>query len=256
MLAALAGVILCGCSHSKDDRIGGGYAGSYAAQPPAFLNGPMNVLLTNTGGFTAHLTVQGDPFALDDGLKSGQLLCQGSKLVFAPAQNKSKKKQVRAGGFAFIWDVANSRGFVLSGALEGYAPVSASSHATNVVVQPKGAAEKIDGHSATTETAVVNMSDGSSDTFDVWRARDLNAFPVRITATGTGVPVTLLLSDIHLSPPPNEVFAPPEEFTKYSSPEAMADEVVARQHNLHRKSTGSLDQMEPLYRQQQPPANR
>ena len=59
--------------------------------------------------------------------------------------------------------------------------------------------------------------------------------------------MTLTITDIKLSPPPEDAFARPDDFAKYSSPEEMADEVVARQHNLHRKNRG-LDMMEPLNR--------
>ena len=220
--------------------------GVYEAHPPAFLNGPMSVLLTNNSGFTAHVTFQGDSLAARNGLRSGQLFCRGSKLLFAPAQDQPKK--TRTAGFAFIWDVATNGGYVLSGALEGYAPVSSSVHATNVVSQAKGQTEKIEGHPAALETVTVQLDDGTSATFDVWRATDLKGFPVRLSSAGSGLPMILTLTDIRLSPPPEDAFARPDDFAKYSSPEEMADEVVARQHNLHRKSPRGLDMMEPINR--------
>jgi len=242
--------LVSACSHSRDyDRREAAFAGVYAAQPPAFLKGAMSILLTNGGGYIAHVTVEGDSFANRDGLKSGQLLCRGSKLLFAPAQNQSDKKQVRAGGFAFIWDTASNSGYVLSGSLEGYAPVSFSVRATNVVVQANGVNEKTAGHPSILEHTVVQFSDGTSATFEVWRATDLNGFPLRIGSAASGIPLTLTFSDIRLAPPPEDVFAPPDDFTKYASPEAMTDEMAARQHNLRRKSTGELEPMQPVSRQ-------
>lgn len=240
------GALVSGCSHSKEyDRMEAGIAGAYAAQPPAFLNGPMSALLTNANGYTAHVTVLGDTLATTDGLSAGQLLCRGGKLLFAPALGQSKKKTARAGGFAFIWDVASASGYVLSGALEGYAPVSSGSHVTNVVVGTKAPSEKGPGGAAA-ETNVVNMNDGTSSTFIVWRGPI--GIPTRISVTGSGIPLTLTLSDIQPGPPTGEVFTPPEEFTKYTSPEALADEVVARQHDLRRKPSLPLESIPPSMR--------
>jgi len=223
--------------------------GVYEAQPPAFLNGPMSVLLTNGPGFTAHVTIGGESFAPRSSAKSGQIFCRGSKLLFAPTGNQTK--QAKTGGFAFMWDVANGSGFVLSGALEAYAPVSSSVHPTNILAQTKQM-ERVDGHPAVLQTSSVQMDDGTTSTFDVWRATDLNGFPLRITSAGTGIPLSLTFSDIRLSPAPEDTFARPEEFAKYSSPEALADEIVARQHNLHRKSTGGLEPMgPPMYQRPQ-----
>lgn len=241
------GALLSACSHSKEyDRMEASITGAYAAQPPAFLNGPMSALLTNANGFTAHVTAQGDTLATTDGLSSGQLLCRGSKLLFAPALNVSKKKTARAGGFAFIWDVASASGYVLSGALQGYAPVSSGSRATNVVYGAKAPPDKSQTGAPGAEIDVVNLNDGTSATFNVWRAP--NGIPTRISVAGSGIPLTLMLSDVQPSPPAGDVFTPPEEFTKYTSPESLADEVVARQHNLHRKAPIPLDTAEPIKR--------
>lgn len=246
-LALVAVLVLSGCSHSRDRSGSGGYlTGVYEAQPPAFLNGPMSALLTNGPGFTARIAIQNESLSPHSSSKSGQLLSRGSKLLFAPAGSQSK--QAKTGGFAFVWDVSTGSGFVLSGALEAYAPVSSSVHPTNIVTQTRQM-EKVDGHPAVLQNATVQMDDGTTATFEVWRATDLNGFPLRITSSGPGIPLTVTFSDIRLTPAPEDAFATPEEFSKYSSPEALADEIVARQHNLHRKSTGGLEPMEPLYRQ-------
>jgi hypothetical protein len=42
-------------------------------------------------------------------------------------------------------------------------------------------------------------------------------------------------SRIRLETPPNDLFLPPSDFTKYASAEAMMHELVARQQNLKRK---------------------
>jgi hypothetical protein len=240
---ALAGTLglICGCSSSKEyERL---QNITFSAQPPVFLQGPMSALLTNGGGYKARLTVQGDPLAAKDGLSSGQLFCRGSKLLFAPMQKETKK--TRSGGFAFMWDVSQAKGYVLSGALEGYAPISSSIRSTNIVSQVKNPSERVDGRAAVLETAVVQMDDGSAGNYQVWRAPDLKGIAVRVTSTAAATPLTLTLSDIKLEPPPEDAFILPDEFTKYSSPEALADEVAARLLNLRRKNTGPLEPAPP-----------
>ncbi len=246
-LAWLVTLVLAayGCSHSRDkERWEAGLAGVYAAQVPRFLNGPMSALLTNSAGFTARVSIETDSFTARDGFNSGELFYRSGRLLFAPTQAQNKK--VRTGGFAFLWNVGTSSGYVLSGALEGYAPVSSSVHATNIVTQGRTTTEKLEGHPAVREIATVQMDDGSSTSFQVWRASDLNGAPLRIIPTESGIPMTLSLAEIRVGAPPEDAFALPDEFRKYSSPEAMADEIMARQHNLHRKSTGGLDSMDPI----------
>jgi len=229
---------LAGCSRSRESEMReASLTGIYAAQTPAFLIGAASVLLTNGGGYSAHLTAQSESFAAQNGVRSGQVLCRGSKLLFAPAPGEAKSKKTRSGDFAFIWDVATGSGFVLSGALQGYAPVSTSVKPTNVVSQGKALSQKVDGHASMAENATVQMNDGSSATFEVFRTVDLAGFPIRISTVTNPMPLTLSLSKVRFEPPAEEVFMPPDDFTKYSSPEVMADEVAARQRNLHRKAS-------------------
>jgi hypothetical protein len=59
--------------------------------------------------------------------------------------------------------------------------------------------------------------------------------PVRIKCSVNGTPHTLTLSKIRLESPPDDLFLPPSDFTKYASAETMMNELVARQQNLKRK---------------------
>jgi hypothetical protein len=77
--------------------------------PPGFFTGPASVLLTNRGGYSARLNVQTEGFAEYERNFSGQLLCLGGKLFFAPDSVSGSGKKDRYGGFSFIWDTAENR---------------------------------------------------------------------------------------------------------------------------------------------------
>jgi hypothetical protein len=252
---SLAGLALAlaagGCSHSQDkDAREAARTGIYSAPFPAFLNGPMAVLLTNSGGFSARAMVQTEPAAApEEGARPGQLFCRGSRLLYVPDPSESTEKGAHSGGFSFIWDTAENRGYVLSEALQGYAPVASNVQATNIVAQANQAApRKFAGHSCVPEDATVLMSDGSTTVFQVLRATDLKGLPVRVISVTRNAPLTLNLSKIRLEPPPNDLFAPPDSFTRYNSPEVMVDELAIREHNLKHKTreeTGPIEEPTP-----------
>jgi hypothetical protein len=235
-------ILVSGCSHSSDNELREvGIVGNYAVEPPTFLTGGMGVLLTNGSGYSAHAIVQNESLGTPEGVNSGQIFCRGTKLLFAPGTTEPKKKQAKGGGFAFIWDVASSSGYVLSGALQAYAPISSSVHATNVVRQSQNA-----GPANTT----VQMSDGTTQNFQ-YLPGDVPGVPGRISATGGAMPVVISLSNVRMEVPSEDVFIPPDDFSKYSNPEAMAEELAARQRNLRRKAPLEFEPMqEPLRRPQ------
>ena len=233
-LAALT-LILAGCSHSRKAEESG-FTRMFAPQAPAFLNGPVGALLTNSGGFSAHVVLETEDLVARQNGGSGQLFCQGSKLFFAPEPKGADGKPAREAGFGFIWDVASSSGYVLSEALQGYAPFTSAQRATNLVVTAKGLVDKVGSQESESSEITVQMSDGSNPKFQVWRAMGLNGLPLRITTITNAVAFTIRLSNVRLGPAPADLFAPPNGFTKYNSPEAMVDELAARKLNLRRKT--------------------
>src|SRR5437588_11038548 len=213
---------VAGCSHSRlrdDLQVGG--ARVYTPWPPPFLEGPVAVLFTNLGGFSAHVAAQTNSLAEGQTTSlSGELLGRGSKLLFAPDRDEPTAKHAPPGGFSFIWDTATSSGYVLSEALQGYAPVSAPVRATNAVGQlTRTAAQNIGGYQVQTELVTIALNDGSTNSFEVSRAIALKGFPVRINSAAIGPPLNLLFSKIRFELPPEQLFAPPADFTKYNSPE-------------------------------------
>jgi hypothetical protein len=245
----LTAVLAAGCAHTSkyDDRTGA-FEVLPAPLPPLFLNGPMALLLTNTDGFQAHVVLESGAPPQAFQLAAGELMGRGSKLLFAPAPGKASKKQARPEDSAFIWNVTENRGWVLNDPLQGYAPVSSSRQFTNVTTSAasNGAApEKIGGQTCQPAQVTVTAADGTATVFQVWRAADLRALPLRITCPSTGAPLTLTLTKVRLETVPNDLFVPPNGFTKYESSEAMMAELFLRKHNLTRKPSYQPDYTEP-----------
>ncbi len=239
-------LLIAGCAHTSRTELEAG--GAFAPLPPVFLTGPAGVLLTNVEGFSAHVVMKSDSLDPQQNGTSGELLCRGAKLLFAPDPGKQNKKYSR-GGFSFIWDVATGHGTVLSEALQAYAPVSVNASSTNLITHPAGAAsEAAGGHAGEVEEDIVELTDGSRAVFRVVRAADLKRFPVHLSSVSNMPPFTLSFSKIRLVSPPTDLFVPPNGFTKYESAEAMMTELVMRQHNLRRgRSGGSSGTSEPVY---------
>lgn len=246
MLLVLAAT---GCAHSGDaDLREPGFVRVFAPRFPDFIRAPMGLLLTNNGGFSAVADVRATlAFSDSEQMVSGQLLSRGNKVLFAPHQAESKDKSERAGGFMFIWDVPAGTGFVISEALQGYAPFSNEMRVTNVTALPRpGTGQKMAGHSCIMSDVTMQSNDGTTAEFEVARASDLGNVPVQMSshATTNMIARTVTLSKILPQAPAPDLFAPPEGFTRYSSAEAMADEIAARKRNLRRGNRGALEPLE------------
>jgi hypothetical protein len=228
--------LVAGCSSRKNQFIV-----IPAPQPPAFLNGPMALLLTNADGLHAHVVLESGTPARQ--LAAGELMGKGGKLLFAPALTKEARKQPFSGGFAFLWSVPGNRGYLLSDPLQAFSPYSSALQFTNVTAGPAtthAKRETIAGHPCEPVEAIVSASDGSIAAFRLWRATDLNGLPLRIICTSTGTPLTLNLSKPRLEKLPDDLFLPPSGFTKYDSAEALANELAVRQNSLKRRPSSSM----------------
>lgn len=76
--------------------------------------------------------------------------------------------------------------------------------------------ETVDGHPCVKNDVVVTNTVQSTD-FTVWNATDLNNFPVKITTSEEGMPVTITFQNISFDKPTADLFLPPAHFTKYGS---------------------------------------
>ena len=208
----------------------------------------MALLLTNVPGFRAHAMLESGGSANSVVVTEGELMGRGGKLMFAPGPGNAGGKRSHLKGTAFIWDVTSGHGYLLDDPLQAYAPVSATCQFTNMIADNalKGALpEKISGHLCQPAVATVLASDGSITGFRLWRATDLNGFPVRITRASNGTPLTLTLSKIRLETLPEDLFLPPNGFARYDSAERLMTELAARQQNLKGRATYRIEESEP-----------
>ena len=195
--------------------------------------------LTNVDGFRAHAVLEGPPSSANrPDIIAGELMGRSGELFFAPEPGAPADKHSKVEDSSYIWNVGENRGFLLNGPLQGYASISSNIRFTNVAVIGGGdsaATEKVAGHMCQRSDVKVEASDGTEISLHIWRARDLRGMPVRVTCNVNGKPVTFGLSKIRLEPPPNDLFVPPADFTKYSSAETMMGELMTRQQNQKQK---------------------
>lgn len=231
--ASLLALLSFGCAGSNRSRGDLGQGGDeWGSQPPTFLSGPANVLLTNGSGFSARLLAE---IPAAGGQKetrtlAGQLLGQGGKLIFSPSD----------AGIFFIWDVKENAGYVLNEALQGYAPVSANSKVLTIAGDPGRAgpiSETVQGHACKREDMLLASSEGTAAQFTVWRAGDLSGLTLRIKSVSGRTRFTLNLSDVRLETLPASIFLPPDGFTRYADTEMMRAELISRRATLKKNRT-------------------
>ena len=118
----------------------------------------------------------------------GGIAGRDGKLILTPEDNQSK-----IDGATATWMIWNNGGYIMSEALQAYAPTAASTNQTG-------------------PTARVERDPRT-------------AIPTRITINTN---ITLTISKVSLKAPPAEAFAIPSGFNKYPTPEAMASELLKR----------------------------
>jgi len=217
------------------------------ATPPAFLTGPMALLLTNASSYNAQLMFETATSWGSTQTVRGDLTSAGSKLAFRPEPSKVSPHNTE-GTLVFVWDTAQRSGYALNDALQGYAPYSGNARFTNVVASKEGSAgERIAGHECQRESAMVFGDDGSTNSLLVWRAADLHGFPVQISGGTNAVASVLTITKVQLGLPAQFLMSQ-EGFTQYDSPDAMVTELVARQHSISRKEGSTYGYPESIER--------
>jgi len=128
---------------------------------------------------------------------TGDLLGNYGHLLFIPKMNRRAPFPGGApGGVWFLWHSQSNAAFVLSEPMQAYAPAP---------------------------------SELSSSIVTVVSTDDLTRFPLQIRCPKDSSTVKLVFSKISFKPQPIERFAVPDGFTRYSSVESMASELMARQ---------------------------
>lgn len=220
-----------GCAHDnpRNSVFAGGGMDALVPKLTSVTTWPLALLLTNGQAYEAEFTMTlggtEPPVKL-----SGQLLVRGGKLRLEGAFDKSNPRFKRTGDFGVIWDEAAHQGYVFSEAMQGYAPVSVMVRCTNLVTQVMaGKTERIEGHPVDKANATVMGSDGQTITVALTRAQDLGNLPLKIDSLSGSQAFALALSNIQALVPGEELFSPPDGFTKYQSQTAMLEELTSRQ---------------------------
>ncbi|HZR18203.1 MAG TPA: hypothetical protein VFE51_13000 [Verrucomicrobiae bacterium] len=243
LIFVLAGT---GCSSRRQAARRAGYSRVMTPTPPAFLTGPAILLLTNTASFSARIELQSQNSLGVAAKSGGELLGSGGKFFYAPQTEEAVDVPRQGGTYAFIWDAAENKGYVLSDALQAYAPIASALHVTNLENGVGAApAQRIAGHPCESISVTTRTAEGSSATFDVLRAMDLNGFPLKIQSSTNAMPFVLTFSKVRLETLSPTIFAPPDGFTRYPTPESMSDELAAREHNLKRRSPPQMEMPMP-----------
>jgi hypothetical protein len=220
---------LCGCAHGRRHNVEGLGADRRLPKLTSLFAGPVSMLLTNTGGYQSEMTISWNetpPLKV-----SGQLFVSGGRIRIEAETDGSKR--ANTGGFGLIWDVAANRGYVISEPLQGYAPIEGTIRVTNITTgalpdQP----EKIENHLADKAQVVVLESDGQMLHFQLARAQDLGNLPLQINSIDPANSYQLALTKIQPLTPSEELFLPPDGFTKYDSETALLAELTARQQDV------------------------
>lgn len=219
-----------GCAHTgQHNEFGRGGAAVLLPRLTTLTTGAIAVLLANGDAFSADFTMTLEDTSKRSVKISGQIFAHGGKLRLETAFDKSK----RANKFGVIWDVAANQGYVFSEALQGYAPINELVHPTNLLTQSMDAqTDRLEGHLVNKANVTIMGSDGQSMTFQISRAQDMGNLPLKIESLDSPQPVTFVLSKVQLATPAEELFLPPDGFTKYENETAMLDELEVRQQSV------------------------
>jgi hypothetical protein len=230
LFSALGALLLAGCANHQAELQAEYSEEALSPKPPVFLSGPAGALLTNMTGFSAVVTIERPNSGDKAKPVSGHLLGMGSHLIYSADK----------GDKTFIWDVQSHTGYVMSDMMQGYAPVYLSTGVTGVTTVSEVAgpvSDRVNGHPGHEADLSVALDDGTTASFTVWRASDLQDFPVRIATLKTDPPFVINFSEVRTEKLSPALFAPPDGFTRYDSVEAMTGEMVLRRSKLKNSAT-------------------
>lgn len=196
---------------------------------PPFLAGPIAVLLTNANDYSAHVMIDLTTFSGSSRTINGSLLVRGPNLLFSPT----------LGDRSFIWDESQNRGYILSEALQGYAPIASTVQITNVAPlrgAEAQASDIINGRPCRRTEVAVSSNDGLTTKFIIWRETDPSRFPVRIKMVNGTNPLLMDFSDTRRESLVEKLFQPPDGFTRYTTAQSLREELEMRQETAGKKS--------------------
>jgi len=219
---------MCGCVHR--DPNAGREAEIMLPKLRMMITGPTAMLLTNLAGFQSECVITLSGASGTPRNYAGRLFARGGKLRLETVPGKAKSASTLT--FGVIWDATSKRGYVFSDALQGYAVLAGSDWFTNVLTSVAGQTEKMEGHAVDYVEVTATGGNHQKTVLQLNRAQDLSNLPLQIRQPDEPDSFTLRLTAVQTIVPPQGIFLPPDDFTKYESETAMLAELVARQHNV------------------------
>ena len=232
-LAGLLGLFwTAGCAHDRQNIYGSTGAAVMIAQATAVTAVPMALLLNNGTTYSGEFTLTSQDPAGRIGRLTGPLLASGDKLRLEFTEFNGKP--LPAGSVDLIWDGPARQGYLLSEALQGYAPVYHEVQHTNVITEiVPGSSRRIAGHATEKAEAIIEYRDGHTLVVEVIRAKDLGNLPLKMQFLESPVTFTLALTKIERTTLIDPVFMPPNGFTAFPSSLVLIDELASRLQEVY-----------------------
>jgi hypothetical protein len=226
LLAGLAALV-SGCA-SKPNIYAKGGSAEMLPKLTDVMTGAVGVLLTHKKDYSADFVIKFEDANGKPSPVAGQLLVRGGKLRLEAVFDKS----MTAGDVGVIWDAGADQGFVFSEDLQAFAPVYKAVRFTNLVTQVVSSSiERIQSHPVEKANLTFKCNDGRAISFQTFSAQDLGGLPMQVSSLNTFPSFTMTLSNIRLEMPAEELFLPPDGFTRYANEEAMLNELGIRQQS-------------------------
>jgi len=243
-LSSLLGVALCLGLFPAQAQLGGG--GMPAPQGPSF-GGSLSKLLGDNSAFSAVIEIQTKGPSGDDVAIPGKMAFQDgksrmeidlSKAMGAnmPAEAVAQIKAMGMDSIVIISRPEKKTSYTsfpgLRAYLETAIPDNETPEATSKykVESTELGKETVDGHPCIKNKVVVTDDKGTNHISTVWNATDLKKFPVKIEATESGKPMTMLFKQVKLAKPEESQFAAPSDFKRYDSYTTLImEEMMKRQ---------------------------
>jgi hypothetical protein len=229
----LVAAMFCGCSSHHAGPVY--HAGD--EKPPLFLSGPVGAVLTNFNGFGARVSATLSSQPGESKIVAGELLGREGLLIFQPSLGIKGKRARTEGGLFFIWDERKHSGYVLSEALQAYAPVQSAAATTGPIhIANDGIQAEVDGHPCHRSETALDLSDGQKARLTVWRADDERHFPLKIEVVNGAERVTVSFSEVRRELPALDLFRPPDGFAVYPTSVALMNELIVRDASLIKRN--------------------
>jgi hypothetical protein len=231
ILLIVVSAMFSGCASNPQSGFSKGGPEVLLPKLTSVITGPVGMLLTNGNAYSSEFSMT---FEKDlEHPISGQILVRGGKIRLEAVFTTKNKKSEAAGEFGLIWNAASNQGFVFCEALQGYAPLDNAVRYTNILAQVVNSPiERMEGHPVDKANVTVMSSDGQTLAFQLMRTHDAGRLPMQTKSLNSLQAFTLTLSKIRLEKPSDDLFLPPDGFTKYQNEAAMLTELEIRQQGI------------------------